>query len=407
MTSRFQTLLTLTFATCAGLVACATPVVRSSGDVEVRAADAETAERILAEATRLRVEVLAELESLPSVSPGGASDRRPIVIEHGAFADTDGWHAGIAGGAHRDERWIRVPRLVSVNAARPGPLSCNDETTLAHELVHVCLGADWEVVPNAVEEGLADLFSARIVQAVPWLRAMRGEPLVHALGGLRVTVTWSLPGANFQPLTVSSVLEYELNDVADVRGAPGPEQMMSDPEAFTLEGADEDLDPLRYAVAYLLVDRLAQRIGLVALRQLCAETCAESGEDADDMEPRTLRVVMRRLFEQAGEEQPLRADFHTIAGWLAETWDAETQRALLAARAEELAPYLAEGIRWPDPVHVPSAPEDIEARRAELEGWNVQLAVSWEGPSAPEVTPVRLSDVPELFARLQVMPLRK
>ena len=163
------------------------------------------------------------------------------------------------------------------------------ERTLAHELAHAALGPDWARLPGTVEEGLCDLVSERLCpEGATRLRAGRLCSAALACGGLG--------------------LELRLRSESDAR------QWVA---RVTLAGENQGADPQRavfsveaglsstalttgskrgfYGLAYLLVSRAADRVGLEGLHALCSEAVAAGDE----------RVPAERLLEAAelGETQ--------------------------------------------------------------------------------------------------------
>lgn len=160
------------------------------------------------------------------------------------------------------------------------------ERTLAHELAHAALGEEWALLPGTVEEGLCDLVSELLCpEGATRLRAGRLCSAALACGGL--------------------ALELRLQSGSDGR------QWVA---RVTLAGEDQGEDPQRavfaveaglsstalttgtkrgfYGLAYLLVSRAAERVGLDGLHALCEEATTE-GLD---------RVPAAQLLEAAGLE---------------------------------------------------------------------------------------------------------
>lgn len=151
----------------------------------------------------------------------------------------------------------------------------NLERTLAHELVHACLGRSWRVLPGSLEEGLCDLVSSRVTSAGgARLRAGRLSSAALACGGLE--------------------LELEIRPDEDLElagGPPGwfarivlsgePQEDDAHLEVFRIEAglSSSTLAPGTkrgfYGLSFLVIERIAARWGLDGLNEICRQTSDE------------------------------------------------------------------------------------------------------------------------------------
>lgn len=156
--------------------------------------------------------------------------------------------------------------------------------TLAHELVHASLDKSWEGLPGSLEEGLCDLISTRLCpEGAARLRAGRLSGAAFACGGLDLLLTVHVP-ASAHPLGLDASF------TARILLSNG-ELEPSDPlEVFEtragLSSSRLDLGRKRefYGLSFLMVSRIAARVGLEELHSLCAEKAdRHKGNGGDDL----------------------------------------------------------------------------------------------------------------------------
>lgn len=340
----------------------------------MEAADPATAERRLALALGIRERILGELVPLSPHAPERAADARPLRIrpvEGGAR-----WPEAVEGSADRERRVIRLADELR-----------DAELTLSHELVHVLVGTDWSALPALLHEGLADHLGASVVGELPEIRGERGEALLGACGGLRVQLTWPLPGANLEPLLASATLAWRSGEASELGPAPSVAALLAlGSEAFEPGGFDPAWSPWRYGVAFELVERLLARSGLGSLHRVCAEASAAGAS----------RVEAARLLQLAGlPASTSEVSLETLGSWLADTWDEPTQRAWLERRASLLAPAVARAIGWSAGAAAGTRPRDPLAALRERQ---VRVSVAPAGRADHRAAQFELDELPTLLA---------
>lgn len=221
----------------------------------VRAASPATAERVAADFDRLMPLVL---EILPD------SKRRDLEVwvqdvpalyefQASAYSEADGFYAQSARRIHLREGSDHIER------------------TLAHELVHASLGDSWDTLPGTLEEGLCDYVSTLLCpDAAARLSAGRLASAAFATGGLVLDIELAQPSADHPD-------EHEICWSARLRLEGEPRISVDPLRVFDLEAglSSSDLTPSQkkayYGIAFLLVQRIAERVGIEGLHQMCVE----------------------------------------------------------------------------------------------------------------------------------------
>lgn len=143
------------------------------------------------------------------------------------------------------------------------------ERTLAHELVHAHLGADWNTLPGTLEEGLCDHLSGCLApDGAARLRAGRLSSAALLCGGIQLELVLR-QGDPDEEWTARIALS----------GARDNEQPQR--EVFRLAAglSSTRLEPAAkrgyYGMAYLLMSRLIERRGIEGLHALCVRASDE------------------------------------------------------------------------------------------------------------------------------------
>ena len=177
-----------------------------------------------------------------------------------AYADADGFYA--------DE-----PRRIHLRSAAD-----DVERTLAHELVHASLGRAWRALPGTIEEGLCDAVSAELVPGgAARMRAGRISSACFATGGLTLDLDVWLPESR-------GVRGGRLSFHARMKLEGDPPREIDPLDVFEVEAGlsssrvDGDAKKAFYGLAYLIVDRAIERVGLEGLHELCSTAHAERRE---------------------------------------------------------------------------------------------------------------------------------
>jgi len=359
------------------MASCRAAAVRETAELRVEMADPGAAEEWLERALRIRAGVLTELGALAPDAPARVTDERSLrIIEVEA---RERWPDSIQGSADLEQRVIRLR-----------PEAVDPEVALSHELVHLLLGPDWSTLPAALVEGLSDFVGASAIGALARFRADRGEGLTAGCGPLCVRLSWTLPGATATPLRASQVIEWR-SGAAQPSVSGVAELLAAGRESFVTEGFDPARSPVLYAVAFVLVERIASRAGLAALHEACAQA-KDAGLD---------RVPPARVLALAGMPSGTSdVDLETLCAWLSASWDGATQEAWLDRRALALAPAVARTIGWHGSGGDGRGPDASEALR-EL---RVRIAVTPSGSAPESLTDLPLEDLPRLFAAVAASP---
>jgi len=175
-------------------------------------------------------------------------------------------------------------------------------TDLAHELVHVLHGDDWDVLPAAIEEGLADVVSERVAPARRNPTSLRLMPLLFRLEGVELEIAFDGPPAARTVATLR-IDPVEAVDPRDLL-ADGFTTLPFPPYYF-----DERDRPAFYSAGYLVVARVAARHGLERLHTLAVRAREEG---------RRL-VPLDGLLDAAGLNREGRRWGEVLAGMLTES----------------------------------------------------------------------------------------
>jgi hypothetical protein len=214
------------------------PAEAARAPLRVHAQDAASAERILEHAER----ALAAAQSLPGMRTRDEIEIRVASAGGSAAAGSTRW---LGDPGKREEAWIEL----SLNADADEQLFL-----LGHELAHALFDATWQLLPQIVEEGLADHAGQA---ASPACGAARR--LAHAIR----LCSWTGPGL---AITEQGRVVQTLYARLEPESLPEPARMLE------LDGRSyHDVKPaenreLLYAFGYLIVER----IGVARLREMCA-----------------------------------------------------------------------------------------------------------------------------------------
>jgi hypothetical protein len=188
---------------------------------------------------------------------------------------------------------------------------------LAHELVHLLLGRDWDTLPAVLEEGLCDYVAYELAgDSRSTLRAWRLLEAASAFGGLDAVVELRVPS---EASRRGRLEQHELRLAAN--GLPPARPLtlieLSDNEVF--EKSTVEVGAGLYGVGYLVVHRIVERSGYHGLHRMCAEAAASG-----------LAQVGTDAILAAAELDPS-----------AETWRRAAMAEITAHDLPELAPLCA------------------------------------------------------------------
>ncbi|MBK7641682.1 MAG: ImmA/IrrE family metallo-endopeptidase [Planctomycetes bacterium] len=203
----------------------------------VHAQDAASAQGVLADAAK----ALAAARTLPGMRTRESIDVRVTSAQGKAAAGSTRW---LGDPRRREGAWIELSLNQDPQEQR---------FLLGHELAHALFDETWQLLPQIVEEGLADHAGET---ASPACGAARR--LAHAIR----LCSWTGPG-----------LELVENGrvVETLRARLEPDSLPEPARMLELDGRSyHDVKPaenreLLYAFGYLIVER----IGVVKLRELC------------------------------------------------------------------------------------------------------------------------------------------
>ncbi len=255
------------------------PAEAEHAPLRVHAADQAHAERVLANAER----GLAAAQQLPGMRTRARIEIRVASAGGAAASGSTRW---LGDPARREQAWIELALGEDADEQR---------FLLGHELAHALFDETWQVLPQIVEEGLADHAGEA---ASPACGAARR--LAHAIR----LCSWTGPGLAIrgegrEPQTFYARLEPDL--------LPTPERMLE------LDGRSyHDVKPpenreLLYAVGYLIVER----IGVPRLREMCVAAHAAGQQklapaqllEAARLDPRAPRSWTSAIEALVGEPE--------------------------------------------------------------------------------------------------------
>jgi hypothetical protein len=163
-----------------------------------------------------------------------------------------------------DGFWAESPGRIHLRETGAGL-----ERTLAHELVHATLGESWGRLPGTMEEGVCDWVSARLCPLnASRLRAGRLSAACFATGGMELDVDLLVPGP---PDSLAIEIGYSASVLLR-----GEDEVPIDPGSvfevragMSDSGLSASTKKALYGIAFLLVDRITERVGLEGLHDLC------------------------------------------------------------------------------------------------------------------------------------------
>ncbi len=250
----------------------------------VRAATRSRAEEVALALDLLRPQVIAMVPDARRLDLEVWVQDVPALYEFqaSAYSDADGFFAEGARRIHLREGSDHIER------------------TLAHELVHAALGDSWRSLPGTLEEGLCDYVSTRLCpSSAARLSAGRLSSAAFATGGLALEIELANPAPDRPG-------EHDVCWSARLRLEGEPRVSVDPLRVFDLEAglSSSELTPSQkkafYGIAFLVVERIARRVGIEGLHQMCEQANAEG----------LAFVPAERLLEAAGlglDRQSLRS----------------------------------------------------------------------------------------------------
>lgn len=151
---------------------------------------------------------------------------------------------------------------------------------LAHELVHALIDESWRPLPALLEEGLADVVAEELnPQYASHIRAHRLFNVSLLTEGLLLDVAWAEPnngprrhwprrGATLRVMVVPG--EGEPTEAID----PLIMRELLSADRSTLHNAFHELPESYYGLAWLIVSRITDRVGLSGLHEMCVAATA-------------------------------------------------------------------------------------------------------------------------------------
>lgn len=276
----------------------------------VRAGSPEEARRVAAMLERLAPAVLERL-------PGSRAQDLEVWVQESpaiyrfarsTYADADGFYAA-------------DPRRIHLRSAAD-----DVERTLAHELVHASLGRAWRSLPGTIEEGLCDAISAELVPGgAARMRAGRISSACLATGGLLldldvyVAESSAAPGAR---LSYHARMKLEGDPPREV----DPLLVFEVEAGLSSSKVGGDAKKAYYGLAFLVVDRAVERVGVAGLYALCErardarrevspdELLAAAGLDRD---PQSWRAALLEALGPAELAELVRMHPEFLAGAIA------------------------------------------------------------------------------------------
>jgi hypothetical protein len=240
----------------------------------VRAATKAEADRVARALDDLRPQVLALVPDARRLELEVWVQDVPVLYEFqaDAYSDADGFFAEGPGRIHLREGSDHIER------------------TLAHELVHASLGDSWRSLPGTLEEGLCDYISMQLCpNSAARLSAGRLSSAAFATGGLVLEI-------DLAEESTDRPGEHDVCWSARLRLEGDPRVTVDPLRVFDLEAglSSSDLSSSQkkafYGIAFLVVERIARRVGIEGLHEMCERANAE-GLD---------QIPAERLLEAAG-----------------------------------------------------------------------------------------------------------
>lgn len=280
----------LTVTACVG----APPVCVESDFAIVCGPDEATVERLAPHIDLLDERVRAELPTATSERVEVWLQQRPQVVHLFPFPDdVAAVRNGLTGRIH----------------ARPTGRHLSIE--LAHELVHARLGPEWDTLPAALEEGLADQLAARTAPGGDRVRADRLGRALAAIGGPQPWLHFHTPD--------SVEIHRRVGRHRSAAAADGirPDDVFRDDDALVRPFLGHTARPIWYGVAFVAVGRLLRRHGIDGFRRLVAETADLDPDERADRLRAASGLVDEREWRAAVLEELSITDGRGLAAYLA------------------------------------------------------------------------------------------
>ena len=188
---------------------------------------------------------------------------------------------------------------------------------LAHELVHALIGTSWSTLPGILEEGLADVIACEVnAEHRGHIRAHRLLNASAFTNGIELELAYRVPAGD----VASDGLELRRSMLLRITEpvAVGRAREILTMSRSQLHHRWPDIPESYYGIAWLIVSRIHERVGLEALHDLCRRAEAEGHSlvpidwlfdaaelDLDELTPRFLASCFnRREFQRAIFLQP-------------------------------------------------------------------------------------------------------
>jgi hypothetical protein len=143
------------------------------------------------------------------------------------------------------------------------------ELHLAHELVHLMLGPEWDTLPAVLEEGLCDHVAHEIAgDSRSALRVWRLLEAAGAFGGVDARVEFRLPGQDRRRGN-SQVHEVRLG--AGDPSASSLSAIVALDDSAVFRESTADAGGGLYGVGYFLIERIVTRRGYDGVLELCRD----------------------------------------------------------------------------------------------------------------------------------------
>lgn len=147
------------------------------------------------------------------------------------------------------------------------------ELHLAHELVHLMLGPEWDTLPAVLEEGLCDHVAHEVASdARSSLRVWRLLEAAGAFGGIDATLELRLPREG-ERRGRSEAHDVRLG-VRD-RSVVALDQMLALDDSAVFRRSTDDAGGGLYGVGYFVIGRIVERHGYEGVLELCRDAQRE------------------------------------------------------------------------------------------------------------------------------------